>query len=92
MSERTLSVTEAARNFADLVNRTHYRGETTLLVRAGNPVARLVPAGGSSCLGADLAAKWREMAHLSPDEAEEFAADLEEVRESIEPPESKWDS
>lgn len=92
MSERSLSVTEAARNFSDLVNRTHYRGETTVLVRSGRPVARIMPADGSSCLGSDLAAKWREMAHLSPDEAEEFAADLKKARELIEPPESKWDS
>ena len=91
MPERTISVTEAARNFADLVNRTHYRGEVTLLLRAGRPVARIVPTGGSSCLGSDLAAKWREMEPLPPDEAEALARDLEDSRATITPPASKWD-
>jgi antitoxin (DNA-binding transcriptional repressor) of toxin-antitoxin stability system len=41
---RTLSVTEAARNFSDLINRVHFRGESALLLKGGRPMARVVPA------------------------------------------------
>ena len=36
-----MTVTEAARNFSDLVNRVYYRGESTILTRNGVPVAYL---------------------------------------------------
>jgi antitoxin (DNA-binding transcriptional repressor) of toxin-antitoxin stability system len=43
MQTRSISVTEAARNFSDCVNRAHYQGVTFVLHRNGVPVARLVP-------------------------------------------------
>ncbi len=43
MQTRSISVTEAARNFSDCVNRAHYQGITFVLHRNGVPVARLVP-------------------------------------------------
>jgi antitoxin (DNA-binding transcriptional repressor) of toxin-antitoxin stability system len=39
----SISVTEAARNFADCVNRVRYQGATFLLYKSGVPVAELVP-------------------------------------------------
>ena len=41
--DRRVTVTEAARNFSDLVNRVFYRGESAMLIRNGVTVARLVP-------------------------------------------------
>jgi antitoxin (DNA-binding transcriptional repressor) of toxin-antitoxin stability system len=43
MQTRSISVTEAARNFSDCVNRAHYQGVTFVLHRNGIPVARIVP-------------------------------------------------
>jgi prevent-host-death family protein len=43
MSEKVISVTEAARNFADCLNRARYQGTTFILHKNGVPVARIVP-------------------------------------------------
>ena len=91
MNERIVTVTEASRNFADLVNRSYYKGESTILLRGGDAVARIGPVGGSSLLGRDLAARWGEMSHLSPKEAEKFAEEIETAREELKMPESAWD-
>ncbi len=51
----TISVTKAARNFAECVNRAHYQNVTFVLVRNGSPVARVVPDDEKVCSGRDLA-------------------------------------
>jgi antitoxin (DNA-binding transcriptional repressor) of toxin-antitoxin stability system len=43
MSETTLTVTEAARNFADCINRAHYQKQSFLLLKNGVPFARIIP-------------------------------------------------
>ena len=43
MKEETISVTEAARNFAECVNRAHYQDVTFILLKNGEPVARYAP-------------------------------------------------
>lgn len=48
MKQRTISVTEASRNFAECINRVRYQGLSFLLVKNGTAVARLVPATGAS--------------------------------------------
>lgn len=55
--ESAISVTEAARNFAEVVNRAYYRHETTTLLKNGKPVARIVPAGTSMRTGKEIAAE-----------------------------------
>ncbi len=91
MKDRKMTVTEAARHFADLVNRTYYKGESTVLIRSGEPVAKIVPLGGCSLLGRDFAAKWREIRHLDTDEAGDFADEVEEARGKLEMPASAWE-
>lgn len=91
MSDRKVSVTEASRHFADLVNRTYYRGESTMLVRSGEPVARVVPVGGASLLGRDWIGRWKSMPRLDSDDAEAFAATLQASRAKLELPEVGWD-
>ena len=91
MSE-TISVTEAARNFSDVVNRVFYRGESMELVRGNKIVARLVPARLTAPTGRDLARAWKSLSHLSQEEAEAFAADVESSRNPVNSlPSSKWD-
>ena len=43
MKKTTITVTEAARNFADCVNRVHYQNQSFVLLKNGKPVAKLVP-------------------------------------------------
>lgn len=86
-----MTVTEAARRFADLVNRTYYRGESTVLLRSGGPVAMVVPVGGASVTGRDWLSRWRVMPHLDVEDADAFAADLENSRANLPPPKSPWD-
>jgi antitoxin (DNA-binding transcriptional repressor) of toxin-antitoxin stability system len=91
MGDRKMTVTEAARNFADVVNRTYYRGESTILFRSGEAVARIVPVGGCGVLGRDFADGWREIRHLDPDDAADFADAIAKARSNLEMPDSKWD-
>lgn len=45
MLPQNISATDAARSFADVVNRVRYRGEEFLIEKGGVPVARLGPVG-----------------------------------------------
>jgi prevent-host-death family protein len=56
MTERAISVTEAARNFADCINRVRYQGLTFVLHKNGVPVARIVPEVEKSNTGQEQAA------------------------------------
>jgi prevent-host-death family protein len=49
-----VSATEAARNFAALLDAVEHRGEHFTVVRRGKPIAHLAPAGPG--LGADAKA------------------------------------
>jgi len=91
MSDHEMTVTEAARHFADLVNRAYVRGESTILIRSGEPVAMVVPVGTASVTGRDWIAKWRSIPHLDPEEVAEFAETLEEARSNLLPVTSPWD-
>lgn len=89
---KLLSVTDAARNFSDVVNRAYYRGETTVLLRSGQPVAKISPIGPADCTGAQLANQLGAIRHLSSQEAEAFADDIEAARlELNKRPSPSWD-
>jgi len=49
-----ISATRAARTFSHLLNRVHYRRETFVIERGGQPVCRLTPAGPAICTVAEL--------------------------------------
>ena len=78
--ESTITVTEAARNFSDLISRVVYRGESTLLTRNGKPVARVFPERSRRVTGREAAKIWANWQRLSASEAEAFANDLKEIR------------
>ena len=88
-----LSVTEAARNFSDLVNRVFYRGESMDLTRGRKVVARVVPPEASRApTGLEVAEMWKAIPHLSTEEADSFAHDIENARDSLnQTPSAKWD-
>jgi antitoxin (DNA-binding transcriptional repressor) of toxin-antitoxin stability system len=84
-----ISVTEAARNFADCVNRAHYQNVTFVLLKNGSPVARLVPDREKVCVGRDLAQVLAETS-LSNDEVQAWRRDLRAARKIVAPPADKW--
>jgi antitoxin (DNA-binding transcriptional repressor) of toxin-antitoxin stability system len=89
MRKRTISVTDAARNFADCVNRAHYQEVTFVLLKNGSPVARLVPDSERVCSGHDLAevlAKTR----LPEEETKSWRRDLQAARKAAKAPADKW--
>ena len=79
---QTISVTEAARHFAEYINRVVYRGESFVLVRGNKPVAELRPLPAGNRL-AELPALLASLPHLTPDEAAQFADDINAVREEL---------
>ena len=89
MKTTTISVTEAARNFADCVNRAHYQNVTFVLLRNGSPVARLVPDDEKVCSGRDLALVLGET-QLPEDEARVWRHDLQAARKTLKAPGDKW--
>lgn len=89
MSEKTITVTEAARNFTDCVNRAHFQNTTFVLIKNGVPFARLVPAGEPVCKGKDLAAVLATVP-LSAKEAQAWQRDLKAARKKLKAPTDKW--
>jgi prevent-host-death family protein len=44
---QTITVTDAVRNFSELLNNIRYRGDEYTIVRGGKPAATIGPAAGS---------------------------------------------
>lgn len=89
MKKRSITVTEAARNFADCVNRAHYQEVTFVLLKNGEPFARLVPDNEKVCVGGDLAEALAKVA-LSEPEAAAWRRDLRTGRKTLKSPADKW--
>lgn len=90
MRKVTISVTEAARHFADCVNRAHYQNVTFILLKNGTPVARLAPPQNEKlCSGRALAAALAQ-AELPAEEAALWHRDLHKCRKGLTAPADKW--
>lgn len=89
MPKKTISVTEAARNFADCVNRAHYQNVTFVLLKNGLPVARLGPEPEKICLGRDLVEALGKT-ELTDEEARAWRRDLHRARKTLKAPVNKW--
>jgi len=90
MSEKAISVTEAARNFADCINRAHYQGTTFILHKNGVPVARIVPeVRKKTSNGKEIAAALAQV-RLTPEESAAWRDDLAKARKSLIPQKDKW--
>jgi prevent-host-death family protein len=87
-----ITVTEAARNFSDCVNRARYQGTTFILQKNGVPVARIVPEEPEkkAQTGKELAAALREV-RLTDEEFAAWRKDLEEARKVLIPPVNRWE-
>jgi antitoxin (DNA-binding transcriptional repressor) of toxin-antitoxin stability system len=89
MKRVSISVTEAARNFADCVNRARYQDVTFVLLKNGAPVAHLTPSSEKVCFGRDLAATLAKV-RLTDGDSRSWRRDLKASREKLNKPENKW--
>lgn len=83
METRSISVTDASRNFSDCVNRARYQGTSFILLKGGTPVARIVPAQHKPARGAELAEALQKAfaeVHVGEKEATSWLHDLEQGR------------
>ena len=87
--EARVSATELARRLGDVLSRVRYRGDSFLIERNGDAVARLVPVPGKATATLQAAlTSWRRAG--KPDAG--FAADLERIGRADRPPKSPWGS
>jgi antitoxin (DNA-binding transcriptional repressor) of toxin-antitoxin stability system len=89
MKKTIISVTEAARNFADCVNRAHYQNVTFVLLKNGEPFARLTPDSEKKCAGRDLAEALAKT-DLPESEARAWRRDLQAARRRLKALPDKW--
>ena len=89
MSKTRITVTEAARNFADCVNRVRYQNATFVLVKNGTEVAELVPGNNKVCTGREASEALRKV-KLSRKEAQSWLRDIKAARKRLKPPTDKW--
>jgi antitoxin (DNA-binding transcriptional repressor) of toxin-antitoxin stability system len=89
MKKISISVTEAARNFADCVNRAHYQDVTFVLVKNGTPVAQLSPNVDKVCTGRDFAALLATI-NLEDRESKAWRRDLVASRKALKDAENRW--
>ena len=90
--DQFISVTEASRNFSDVINRVYYQGQTYLLTRGGTIVAQLTGAG-RTLSAIEMLARWEKRPRLDPEDAAAWELDLAELRATVPIPEdSAWDS
>lgn len=89
MTDTRVTATELARNLGEVLGRIRYRGDSFLVERNGEPVARLVPLVERPTASLrEVFGAWHDAAPPDP----EFARDLDEVGRADEPPENPWDS
>ncbi len=87
--EQRISATELARRLGDVLGRVRYRGDSFVVERNGDPVARIGPlTEGSATSLHDALAAWRLTAE--PDAA--FSDDLERIGTADRPAELPWAS
>jgi hypothetical protein len=84
----SISATEAARNFSELVNRVHYRRESYLVQRGGQVVCEIRPAyEATGFTGNDLARLLRSLPH-APSEYLDAVAEGVKLQPAAE--ETRW--
>ena len=86
---KTLSVTEASRNFSECVNRVYARKETFAIVKLGVPYALLVPASPAGCNSHELA-DGIAGAGLPAEDRRELAAAVRKGRKALQSLNDPW--
>jgi antitoxin (DNA-binding transcriptional repressor) of toxin-antitoxin stability system len=89
MIKTSIRVTDAARNFADCVNRVRYQNATFVLLKNGSPVASLGPVSDKVCTGDELAEILANIG-LQDEEAKAWRRELRSARKVLKVPADKW--
>lgn len=93
MTVRSITATQLARNFSDLLNQVRYQGVTLEVVRGNEVIARVSPPSAAS--GFPVAALDRLLAslpRLSDEESRDFLADMHEAVASLTAAPNAWGS
>jgi len=80
--ETTITATELARNLSDILNRARYKGETFIVERNGERVAKIEPPPKPGISLQELAALLRDLPPLD----DKFANDLDTARSILRDP------
>jgi antitoxin (DNA-binding transcriptional repressor) of toxin-antitoxin stability system len=91
MSETTIPVAEAAKDFLRVLDYVEQKGETAVIVRDGKRVATISPLPAQALTCAELADRWPHLERLAPDEANAFADDIERAHANLPPVKLAWD-
>lgn len=86
----TITVTEAARRFSDVINRVFYQRESVVLLKRGKPVAQILPMGKRARTGHELALVWMSFPPRESAEAEALSHDIEGGRRNMVLPRDPW--
>ncbi len=87
--EHRISAAELIKKLRDVLERIREDGDSFLVERNGDPVARLVPLSGKSGSSLrEVLAAWRAAGEPDPD----FGDDLERIGATDRPPENVWGS
>ncbi len=89
MDSKTITVTEASRNFSELVSRIHFQGGSAVLLKGGKAMVKMMPVR-RPLTGADLALLWPAFPRLDPRDAANFEHELARSRRELPPLVSKW--
>ena len=83
---RTVTITEARKNFSKVLLRAHRSGEV-IIEKNGKPFASLKPIRMPPT-GAQILKNWsrKKRLRLPPDEARKFADDLENIHKALNVP------
>ena len=82
---RTLSATEAARRFSELLDSVEQHGESFLVVRRGRTVARIEPARAAN------GKRVKEILQAAPSDAS-WSVELRELRAALAIEDRPWDA
>lgn len=93
IAAKRISVTEAVRTFAEIVNRVYYRHENLVLTKGNKDVALLQPAQANknfSC--GELRNLLATSPGLAPDDLKVFRSDIKSSRKTLKTQPNPWDS
>jgi len=91
MKERTMTVSEVSKSFSKVVSRVQSRQASTLILKLGKPVPRIVPVAEENNSTVNLAAAWPRLSHLALEDAAQLERDIAAGRRSLPPFKSAWD-
>ena len=91
MRDKTISATQAARSFSEVLNQVQYRDMSFSIERGRKIVARLVPPAVPAGLSlADLNRLFAGLPRLGPAEANRWNAEIRAMRRGRPPQVRKW--